>query len=241
MIGFARGHAAGRPARRRCARDRGPRTRRHRRVGIAKASAVIVIGTTMPAGAHSAAVVCRSPTSPRKRGRSRTCGARPALPAGEGRARARAAELVRARRSARRDGKRATTSCRRDVFAALAASHPEFAGLSYDSLGLRGAIRARARRAATTPSMPARAAARSLRGRRTCRRAVACLVPRDAREDAHRLHGVHGRRRAAHPGRAQDLGVDAGPARPNRVRQGLLQPAADGLKNIMKEETIPGA
>ena len=28
---------------------------------------------------------------------------------------------------------------------------------------------------------------------------------------------------------------------PNRVGKGWLQPAADGLKNIMKEETYPGA
>ena len=28
---------------------------------------------------------------------------------------------------------------------------------------------------------------------------------------------------------------------PNRVGHGLLQPAADGVKNIMKEETYPGA
>ena len=61
------------------------------------------------------------------------------------------------------------------------------------------------------------------------------------RQDDRRLHGLHGRRRAAHAGRAQDLGVDPGPARSEpRRAHGLLQPVADGVKNFMKEETYPG-
>ena len=42
-------------------------------------------------------------------------------------------------------------------------------------------------------------------------------------------------------GRAQDLGLDPGSARPEprRARSGCFQPVADGVKNLMKEETLP--
>jgi predicted molibdopterin-dependent oxidoreductase YjgC len=44
-------------------------------------------------------------------------------------------------------GERSNYFLASEVFAALAAAHPEFAGLSYDALGLRGATVASARQA----------------------------------------------------------------------------------------------
>ena len=56
------------------------------------------------------------------------------------------------------------------------------------------------------------------------------------------FHGLYGRRSSVDARREKDLGVDSGSSRtkPSR-RTGWLQPAADGLKNFMKEETYPAA
>ena len=111
--------------------------------GAAKAGAVIVIGTTLPAWARHAAAVVLPIANCRRGRRNLHQPARPraAVHAGEGGAGIRAAELVRARRSARRDRAKADRySLASEVFAALAAAQPEFAGMTYDTLGLKGAM-----------------------------------------------------------------------------------------------------
>src|SRR5216110_1747207 len=75
---------------------------------------------------------------------------------------------------------------------------------------------------------------------RACPRERSRVPSHHHRQDHRGVHGDHGGRGVAHPRRTPHLRVDAGPAGPEPVGpQGLLQPAADGLKNILKEETLP--
>ncbi len=108
---------------------------------VAKASAIVVIGDdAAPVGAASR----RGRAADRQlhgRGRDVHQPARPraALHAGEGRARLRSAELVRDRRPARRPRNAGrTTRSPATCSSALAGAQSEFAGMSYDTLGLRG-------------------------------------------------------------------------------------------------------
>ena len=108
---------------------------------VAKASAIIVIGTTLPAWArHAASVVLPITNMAEEEGtftnlRGRVQRFRQAK-SGPGFTRPSwlvVADLLAAL------GVSANYMLANDVFAALASSHPEFAGMSYDTLGLRGA------------------------------------------------------------------------------------------------------
>ena len=109
------------------------------RSAAAKAAAVVVIGTTMPAGLTNVAAVLpitnfteEEGTFTNLRGRVQRflqAKAAPGL--------ARPSWFVLADLLASL-GEASSYFVPADVFAALAASHPEFAGLTYDSLGLRG-------------------------------------------------------------------------------------------------------
>jgi NADH-quinone oxidoreductase subunit G len=105
----------------------------------ANASAVIVIGTTLPAGLANVAAVLpitnfaeEEGTFTNLRGRVQRFLQAKAAP---GLARPSWFVLTDLLASL---GEKTNYFLPADVFAALAASHPEFAGLSYDSLGLRG-------------------------------------------------------------------------------------------------------
>ncbi len=114
-----------------------------------RASAVIVIGTTLPRWAQGAAVVMptcnfaeEEGTFTNLRGRVQRFTQAKAAPG-----------LARPTWYAIGDlaaalGRGAGFYLAEDAFAALAAGHPEFAGLSYDGLGLRGGAIASAREAA---------------------------------------------------------------------------------------------
>jgi NADH-quinone oxidoreductase subunit G len=106
---------------------------------LGNASAVIVIGTTMPAGLAKADVVLptcnyseEEGTFTNLRGRVQRFLQARAAPALARPSWFVLADLLGA------IGEPADYYAPRDVFAALAAEHPAFAGLSYDSLGLRG-------------------------------------------------------------------------------------------------------
>ncbi|HUX34594.1 MAG TPA: 2Fe-2S iron-sulfur cluster-binding protein [Gemmatimonadaceae bacterium] len=109
---------------------------------VAKAGAIIVIGTTLPAWARHAAsvvlpitnVVEEEGTFTNLRGRVQRF-----RQAKSGPGFARPSWLVLADLLAAL-GESATYMMANDVFDALAASHPEFAGMSYDALGLKGAL-----------------------------------------------------------------------------------------------------
>ena len=107
---------------------------------VAKASAIIVIGTTLPAWArHLAAVVVpianfteEEGTFTNLRGRVQRFMQAKAAPGFARPSWYVLSDLVAAM------GGRAGYMLASDAFAALAASHPEFAGLSYETLGLKG-------------------------------------------------------------------------------------------------------
>jgi NADH-quinone oxidoreductase subunit G len=106
----------------------------------AKAGAILVIGTTLPAWArHAAAVVLpianyveEEGTVTNLRGRVQRFMQATAAPGFARPSWFVLTDLLSA------VGVRTTHSLASDVFAALAASHPEFAGMSYGALGLRG-------------------------------------------------------------------------------------------------------
>ncbi|MDE3150819.1 MAG: molybdopterin-dependent oxidoreductase, partial [Gemmatimonadota bacterium] len=109
---------------------------------VARAGAIIVIGTTLPAWArHAASVVLPITNMVEEEGtltnlRGRVQRFRQAK-SGPGFSRPSwmvAADLLTAL------GERADYYLATDVFNALAASHPEFAGMSYDTLGLKGTL-----------------------------------------------------------------------------------------------------
>ena len=109
--------------------------------GAAKAGAVIVVGTTLPPWArHTAAVVLpianmaeEDGTFTNLRGRVQRFTQTKAAP---GFARPSWSVLAELAPAAGRNG----AGLPSDVFAALASSHPEFNGMSYDTLGLRGRL-----------------------------------------------------------------------------------------------------
>jgi NADH-quinone oxidoreductase subunit G len=108
---------------------------------VARAGAIIVIGTTLPAWArHAAAVVLpianmaeEEGTFTNLRGRVQRFRQAKSAPGF-----ARPSWLVTADLLAA-TGEAANYMLATDVFGALAGSHPEFAGMSYDTLGLKGA------------------------------------------------------------------------------------------------------
>jgi NADH-quinone oxidoreductase subunit G len=107
---------------------------------IPKASAIIVIGTTLPAWArHAAAVVLpianfveEEGTFTNLRGRVQRFMQAKAAPGFARPSWYVLADLLTA------VGARSNYSLASEVFGALAATHPEFAGMSYDALGLKG-------------------------------------------------------------------------------------------------------
>ena len=153
-----------------------------------------------------------------------------------------AAELVRARRPARRAGRAAGRTDRRARRSPRwRDAQPAFAGLSYDDLGLRGAMvrrrdggsGARDRRmlALLQVADPQLRAGVRLSG--SSPRVVKMLVVFTVYMVGVALLTLAERKISAW---MQDR------RGPNRVGpHGLLQPLADGLKNIMKEETLPAA
>ena len=190
---------------------------------------------------------CRSRTSPRRKARSRTCAA---ACSGSCRPRRRRASRGRAgscsATCSRALGERTDYFARRPTCSPRSRrAMPEFAGLSLRHAraaraagGRCGAAGGSDRMTISSPLLaggPRRSRTRRYRSGRSSSSTVVKLIVV--------VHGLHGRRRAAHPGRAQDLGVDSGPARAESRRRthGLLQPVADGVKNFMKEETYPAA
>ncbi len=118
---------------------------------VARASAVIVIGTTLPAWArHTAAVVLpianfveEEGTFTNLRGRVQRFMQAKAAPGFARPSWYVLSDLLAAL------GARTNYMLASDVFAALAAAHPEFAGMSYDVLGARGRVVASATAGAT--------------------------------------------------------------------------------------------
>ncbi|HEX8726013.1 MAG TPA: molybdopterin-dependent oxidoreductase, partial [Gemmatimonadaceae bacterium] len=109
---------------------------------VARAGAIIVIGTTLPAWArHAAAVVLpianmveEEGTLTNLRGRVQRFRQAKSSPGFSRPSWLAIADLLTAA------GERADYMLASEVFDALAASHPEFAGMSYDTLGLKGAL-----------------------------------------------------------------------------------------------------
>ncbi len=109
---------------------------------VARAGAIIVIGTTLPAWArHAAAVVLpianmveEEGTLTNLRGRVQRFRQAKSSPGFSRPSWLATADLLAAA------GEPADYMLANDVFDALAASHPEFAGMSYDTLGLKGAL-----------------------------------------------------------------------------------------------------
>ena len=109
---------------------------------VARAGAIIVIGTTLPVWArHAASVVLpitniaeEEGTFTNLRGRVQRFHQAKSGPGFSRPSWLVVADLLAAL------GESANYRQAQDVFAALSASHPEFAGMSYDSLGLKGAL-----------------------------------------------------------------------------------------------------
>ena len=194
----------------------------------------------MPAGLSTRrSRSCRSRTSPKRKARSRTsadacsgsCRRRPRR-GSRGRAGSSSPTCSASLGEAERVLRRRPTSSPRSRRATR-----QFAGLSYDTIGLRG-----------LPIHGATAAPAAAGGAAVIVNPVLAVLAtlhnigdevlpfwrvrhRDGRQDGRRLHGLHGRRRAAHAGRAQDLGVDSGPARSEpRGRQARSAPAGRGRR-----------
>ena len=228
-----------------------PTRRRSRTAG-----AIIVIGTTLPAWARARRRrrAADRELSPRRRARSRISAAacsgscrrrpRPAF--------ARPSWLRCSAISSRQLGEPTNYFAReRRVRARSPRRIPSSPGMSYDTLGLQGTAHARCstrRRSGTMmlALIAAMLADQVVYTQSTIRSRPSAAVPWLLFTIVKMLivfTVLHGRRRDADAGRAQDLGVDSGSssARIASGYGGLLQPAADGVKNIMKEETYPDA
>jgi NADH-quinone oxidoreductase subunit G len=121
--------------------------------GAARASAVLVVGTTLPLWArHIAGVVLpianmseEDGTFTNLRGRVQRFSQIKAAPGFARPSWSALSDLL----AAVGDASAASRFLPSDVFAALATAHPEFAGMSYDTLGMRGAMVAGAAAEAT--------------------------------------------------------------------------------------------
>ena len=191
---------------------------------------------------------CRSQPHRRRRNVHQPARPRAALPAGQGGAWARAAELVRARRPARGVGEEA------DYFTGVATSSPRSRPRARDVR--RAVVRhARAARdcrccsrrrdggggAMTSHVLALVFACSQATTRRRRRRLLAPGSSLTVVKMLVVLHDLHGRRRAARrsPSGRSRRGSRIGTDRTASAWHGLLQPVADGVKNFMKEETYP--
>ena len=180
----------------------------------ARAAAVIVIGTTLPAGLPNAAAVLpianmaeEEGTFTNLRGRVQRFLQAKAAPGQSRPSWSVLADLLGAL------GEPADYYTASAVFGALAASHSDFSGLSYDSLGSARSPRRECANGRCRVIAAALAVVQEVIDPPAATGVVLAVAHLHGRQDVAGVHGVHARRRVPHAGRAQDLGVDSGSAR----------------------------